>query len=47
MNGGVFYRYCDGTEEPQFVVLQSKISNILQECHDSALAGHYGIERTV
>jgi hypothetical protein len=46
---GILYRYApySDTEEAQLVVPQSQVPEILREYHDSPLAGHYGVEKTV
>ena len=49
MTGGLLYRYNPDSEscEPQLVVPKQKVGEVLAECHDSALAGHPGVERTI
>lgn len=49
MQQGVLYRYNPDvdSEEPQLVVPVSLHLDILEECHDSALAGHLGVDRTL
>lgn len=48
MQQGVLYRYNPDvdSEEPQLVVPASLRLDILKECHDTALAGHHGVDRT-
>ncbi|GBP58569.1 Retrovirus-related Pol polyprotein from transposon 17.6 [Eumeta japonica] len=45
---GVLYRYTDTeTEEPQLVVPENRRKQVMVECHDSATAGHGGINKTL
>lgn len=49
MLNGILYRYnpdCD-SEEAQQVVPKCSINTVLKETHDSPLAGHYGVDRTL
>lgn len=45
---GVLYRYSpeQDSESPQLVVPSQGRRRIMEEYHDSALAGHYGVEKT-
>lgn len=49
MHQGVLYRYGpdNDSDDPQLVIPRGQISEILRECHDSPLAGHYGADRTL
>lgn len=49
MLNGVLYRYSPEFEgeEAQQVVPKSEVLRVLKEVHDSPLAGHYGVERTL
>lgn len=48
LSQGVLYRYNpdSDSEAPQLVIPISLRPEILKECHDSPLAGHFGIDRT-
>lgn len=49
MVNGILFRYSPDSEdeEAQQVVPKSQIPKILYEYHDSSLAGHYGVEKTL
>lgn len=49
MMNGVLYRYSSDidSEDAQLVVPKEYISEILFECHDSPVAGHYGLDKTL
>lgn len=49
MNRGVLYRYSPDveSEDAQLVVPASNVTEVLQECHDSPVAGHYGVDKTL
>lgn len=48
MNNGILYRYVPDIddESAQLVIPKTRIPRILEEYHDNALAGHYGVDRT-
>lgn len=47
MSRGVLYRYTEAeTEEPQLVIPENRRKQVMVECHDSATAGHGGVDRT-
>lgn len=45
----VLYRYSDNSEseEPQLVIPSEGRKRVMEECHDAATAGHYGVDRTL
>lgn len=50
MNDGILYRYALEDDDPQQfqqVVPKSDILRILEEYHNSPLAGHYGVDKTL
>lgn len=48
MDQGVLYRYNpdSDSESPQLVIPANQVAEILRELHDSAIAGHPGVDRT-
>ena len=49
MLGRLLYRYNPDSEscKCQLVISKQQVSEVLGECHDSALAGHPGVERRI
>lgn len=49
MSNGILYRYVpeEDEDEPQLVVPPSAVPRILAEYHNTATAGHFGVDRTL